>query len=173
MQVGVAGAAVGEAVDEPGVAVVGEDDRPVRGEQAVVLEVAHAVRVFVVRHETGDVDDVDDPDGDLGQVAAQQLGGGQYLLGKMEDLGVKVLLGRTTTAILGNGHVEGVALSDDSVLEADVVVVAAGIRPNVELAVKAGLAGIAVIAGHTIAADAQAMIAVADRAGLFVQGLSA
>ena len=66
--------------------------------------------------------------------------GGQYLLGKMEDLGVKVMLGRTTTAILGNGHVEGVALSDDSILEADLVVVAAGIRPNAELAVKAGLA---------------------------------
>jgi nitrite reductase (NADH) large subunit len=66
--------------------------------------------------------------------------GGQYLLGKMEDLGVNVLLGRTTTAILGNGHVEGVALSDDAILEADLVVVAAGIRPNVELAVKAGLA---------------------------------
>ena len=40
--------------------------------------------------------------------------GGQYLVGKMEDLGVTVLLQRTTTAILGNGHVEGVALSDDS-----------------------------------------------------------
>ena len=66
--------------------------------------------------------------------------GGQYLLGKMEDLGVNVMLGRTTTAILGNGHVEGVALSDDSILEADIVVVAAGIRPNVELAQKAGLA---------------------------------
>jgi nitrite reductase (NADH) large subunit len=66
--------------------------------------------------------------------------GGQYLLGKMEDLGVTVMLGRTTTAILGNGHVEGVALSDDRILEADLVVVAAGIRPNVELAQKAGLA---------------------------------
>src|SRR6266545_2995761 len=32
--------------------------------------------------------------------------GGEYLLGKMEDLGVTVMLGRTTTAILGNGHVE-------------------------------------------------------------------
>jgi len=66
--------------------------------------------------------------------------GGQYLLGKIEDLGVKVMLGRTTTAILGNGHVEGVALSDDGILEADLVVVAAGIRPNVELAIKAGIA---------------------------------
>ena len=38
---------------------------------------------------------------------------------------------------------------------------------------KAGLAGIAVIAGSTIAAESQAMIEAADRAGLFIQGLSA
>lgn len=38
---------------------------------------------------------------------------------------------------------------------------------------KAGLAGIAVIAGHTIAADSQAMIEAADRAGLFIEGLPA
>ena len=66
--------------------------------------------------------------------------GGFYLVGKMEEMGVEVLLQRTTTAILGNGHVEGVALSDDSCIEADLVVVAAGIRPNVELGYKAGLA---------------------------------
>src|SRR5262249_42728563 len=66
--------------------------------------------------------------------------GGAYLLGKLEDMGIRVLLGRTTTAVLGNGHVEAVALSDDSILEADLVVVAAGIRPNVDLALKAGLA---------------------------------
>ena len=64
---------------------------------------------------------------------------GNYLMAKMEELGIRVLLGRTTTAVLGNGHAEGVALSDDSTLEADLVVVAAGIRPNVELAYKAGL----------------------------------
>lgn len=44
---------------------------------------------------------------------------------------------------------------------------------TVEAADGAGLAGIAVLAGHTIAADAQAMIAAADKAGLFVQGVSA
>ena len=66
--------------------------------------------------------------------------GGQYLTGKMEDLGIRVLLGRTTTAVVGNGHVQGVALEDGTILEADLVVVAAGIRPNVELAYKAGLA---------------------------------
>jgi nitrite reductase (NADH) large subunit len=65
--------------------------------------------------------------------------GGQYLVGKIQDLGVRVMLGVTTTAILGNGHVEGVALSDDTCLEADVVVIAAGIRPNVELGYAAGL----------------------------------
>jgi nitrite reductase [NAD(P)H] large subunit len=66
--------------------------------------------------------------------------GGAYLMGKMEELGIRVLLGKTTVAVLGNGHVEGVALSDDSCLEADLVVVAAGIRPNVDLAHKAGVA---------------------------------
>jgi nitrite reductase (NADH) large subunit len=65
--------------------------------------------------------------------------GGNYVCGKMEDLGMKVLLGRTTTAILGGDRVEGVALSDDTLVEADLVVVAAGIRPNVELAHRAGL----------------------------------
>jgi DUF1009 family protein len=45
-----------------------------------------------------------------------------------------------------------------------------GLR-TVEGAAAAGLAGIATIAGHTIAADVQAMIEAADRAGLFVTGL--
>ena len=49
------------------------------------------------------------------------------------------LIGRTTTAVLGQQRVEGVALSDVACIEADLVVVAAGIRPNVELAYKAGL----------------------------------
>jgi nitrite reductase (NADH) large subunit len=65
--------------------------------------------------------------------------GGQYLLMKLESLGIRVLLGRTSTAVVGNGHVEGVALLDGELLDADLVVVAAGIRPNVELALKAGL----------------------------------
>ncbi len=39
------------------------------------------MRVFVAGHEPGHVDDVDDADGEVGQVAAQQLGGGQDLLG--------------------------------------------------------------------------------------------
>jgi nitrite reductase (NADH) large subunit len=66
--------------------------------------------------------------------------GGQYLLAKMEQLGIRVRLEASTKAILGNGRVEGVELTDGAHLEADLVVVAAGIRPNVELARKAGVA---------------------------------
>ncbi len=65
--------------------------------------------------------------------------GGNYLTGKMEDLGIRVLLRRSTTAIVGEGRAEGVALEDGEILEADLVVVAAGIRPNVDLAYKAGV----------------------------------
>src|SRR3954469_17384780 len=48
--------------------------------------------------------------------------GGNYLLGKMEELGVTVLLGRTTVAILGEERAEAVALSDGSCVDADIVV---------------------------------------------------
>jgi nitrite reductase (NADH) large subunit len=65
--------------------------------------------------------------------------GGVYLRAKIEELGVRVLLGRSTAAILGGDSVTGVAFSDGSALDADLVVVAAGIRPNVELGRKAGL----------------------------------
>ena len=44
---------------------------------------------------------------------------------------------------------------------------------TIDGAAKAGLAGIAVIAGHTIAADAQGMIEAADKGGLFIQGVAA
>jgi nitrite reductase (NADH) large subunit len=65
--------------------------------------------------------------------------GGGYLKSKMECLGMKVLLEKNTTAILGNGKVEGLAFKDGSSIEAEIVVIAAGIRPNVELGRKAGL----------------------------------
>jgi UDP-2,3-diacylglucosamine hydrolase len=44
---------------------------------------------------------------------------------------------------------------------------------TIDGAAGAGLAGIAIIAGNTIAADSQAMIVTADKAGLFIQGLPA
>jgi nitrite reductase [NAD(P)H] large subunit len=65
--------------------------------------------------------------------------GGTYLTRKMERLGMRVLLARRTTAVLGNGHVEGVELADGERVDADLVVIAAGIRPNADLGRKAGL----------------------------------
>ena len=65
--------------------------------------------------------------------------GGGYLKAKMECLGVRVLVNRSTAEILGNGKVEGVAFKEGASIEADFVVVAAGIRPNTELGRKAGL----------------------------------
>jgi nitrite reductase (NADH) large subunit len=54
--------------------------------------------------------------------------------------GIAVHLEATTTALRGSGRVEAVELADGRVIEADLVVVAVGIRPNVELARTAQLA---------------------------------
>src|SRR5215813_1123100 len=67
------------------------------------------------------------------------LTGGGHLKTRIECLGVKVLLERTTTAIFGEGRAEGVRFKDGSEIATDFVVIAAGIRPNTELARKAGL----------------------------------
>jgi len=65
--------------------------------------------------------------------------GGQYLQNKIEELGVKVLLSHNTTAILGDRRVEGIAFVNGYRMEADLVVIAVGIRPNVALGKCAGL----------------------------------
>jgi nitrite reductase (NADH) large subunit len=65
--------------------------------------------------------------------------GGDYLKTKMEQMGVRVLTGRVTQKLLGNGKVQGVEFANSELLEADIVVIAAGIRPNVDLGRKAGL----------------------------------
>jgi nitrite reductase (NADH) large subunit len=65
--------------------------------------------------------------------------GSFYLTSKMEALGMRVLLSHSTKKILGATKTEGVAFVDGSRIDADLVVVAAGIRPNVELGRRAGL----------------------------------
>jgi nitrite reductase (NADH) large subunit len=57
----------------------------------------------------------------------------------VEARGISVLLETETKAIRGRRRAEAVELADGRVLEADLVVMAAGIRPNVELARTAGL----------------------------------
>ena len=54
--------------------------------------------------------------------------------------GITVLTEANTSAILGDDRVRGVRLNDGRELPADIVVMAAGIRPNIALAKSAGLA---------------------------------
>jgi nitrite reductase (NADH) large subunit len=64
---------------------------------------------------------------------------GEMVRRAMEDLGIKVHLGKLTTDIQGRTRVTGIAFKDGESLDCDMVVVAAGIRPNVELAKQAGV----------------------------------
>jgi nitrite reductase (NADH) large subunit len=65
--------------------------------------------------------------------------GGALLKRTLEGLGVEVLLEKATTAILGDGRVTGLRFKDGSTLDADMVVISCGIRPNVDEAKAAGL----------------------------------
>jgi nitrite reductase (NADH) large subunit len=65
--------------------------------------------------------------------------GGEYVQQKMEELGVRVLTSRVTQRLLGDKRVEGLEFANGELLEADLVVLAAGIRANAELGRKAGL----------------------------------
>lgn len=65
--------------------------------------------------------------------------GGDYLRRKIETLGVRALLSKQTQSLFGNGRVEGLRQPCGAELEADLVVIAAGIQPNTELTRKAGL----------------------------------
>ncbi len=57
----------------------------------------------------------------------------------LERRGLRILLGAQTEAILGEGKVEAVRFTDGLEVAADLVVMAAGVRPNVTLAREAGL----------------------------------
>ncbi|MCB0256476.1 MAG: nitrite reductase large subunit NirB, partial [Anaerolineae bacterium] len=57
----------------------------------------------------------------------------------LEKGGLKFLMEVQTAEIIGNGRVKGVKFADGSEIDADLVVMAVGIRPNMELAQKAGL----------------------------------
>jgi nitrite reductase (NADH) large subunit len=58
----------------------------------------------------------------------------------VEAKGIAVRLNADTAGIVGDGRVQAVNFADGNQIEADLVVVAAGIRPNVDLARSAGVA---------------------------------
>nr|WP_288454364.1 FAD-dependent oxidoreductase [uncultured Pseudomonas sp.] len=66
---------------------------------------------------------------------------GRLLQAALEHRGLHFALGKQTSELIGNaaGRVSAVRFSDGESLPADLVVMAAGIRPNIELAQRAGL----------------------------------
>ncbi|HEY2927548.1 nitrite reductase large subunit NirB [Piscinibacter sp.] len=66
---------------------------------------------------------------------------GGLLRKSLEDRGLKFMIGAQTQALIGDkdGRVMAVQFKDGSEVPADLVVMAAGIRPNTELALKIGL----------------------------------
>lgn len=53
--------------------------------------------------------------------------------------GISVRLGAATERFIGTDHVQGVQLASGEIIPADLVVMAIGVRPNIELAKQAGL----------------------------------
>jgi nitrite reductase [NAD(P)H] large subunit len=77
----------------------------------------------------------------MGHLMERQLdeAAGFLLRRDLEKRGIKVKCRASTAAILGTTHVEGVMLEDNEGLEADLVVMAVGIRPETRLATDAGI----------------------------------
>lgn len=60
--------------------------------------------------------------------------GGEMLERQIEAYGIFVRTGRTLEAVLGDSFVDGVRLDDDKTLAADMLVLACGVRPRVDVA---------------------------------------
>ena len=65
--------------------------------------------------------------------------GSKILQGKMEQMGFSFFLNGQTEEILGKDQVEGVRLKDGRTIAGEMVIVSAGVRPNVHLAKALGL----------------------------------
>ncbi|RPD51880.1 nitrite reductase large subunit NirB [Paracnuella aquatica] len=65
--------------------------------------------------------------------------GSQMLQSKLEALGLQVHLSKNTAAITGGDAISGLSFADGSAIDADMLVVSAGIKPRDELAKQCGL----------------------------------
>ncbi|WP_369137922.1 nitrite reductase large subunit NirB [Modestobacter versicolor] len=87
----------------------------------------HGLQVEVVHAGTHLMNQQLDPDG------------GAILRHSVEALGIVVHLATRTTEVIGPDRVRGVVLADGRVVDADMLVIAAGIRPVTEVALLSGL----------------------------------
>ncbi len=101
-----------------------------------------------------------------GHLMPQQLdaAGGAMLKASMEAMGMAVRLNASTTEVLGEGRVEGLAFKDGSSIGCDLLVVAAGIKPNAEIGIRCGLTvqRAIVVDNHMRAVDDMSIYAVGE-----------
>jgi NAD(P)H-dependent nitrite reductase large subunit len=94
-------------------------------------------------------------------------GAADVLRRQLEQMGLVTHLATRTKSVLGNGHVSGLEFADGAPLECDLVVIAAGIRPNATLAANAGLR---VNRGIVVGDDLGCFIADSPAPGVFAVG---
>ncbi|MED1603110.1 nitrite reductase large subunit NirB [Alkalihalophilus marmarensis] len=82
---------------------------------------------------------------------------------ELEQQGINFLLEKETAEITGEQRVEGILFKDGSEAAADIVVMAAGVRPNIQLAIKAGIeTGRAIIVNDYLQTSAPDIYAVGE-----------
>jgi nitrite reductase (NADH) large subunit len=89
--------------------------------------------------------------------------GGEMLEREIERCGIFVRTARTIEAVVGDIHVEGVRLDDGKTLAADMVVLACGVRPRVEVARASGIPiNRGIIVNDTLATEAAGVYAIGE-----------
>ena len=89
--------------------------------------------------------------------------GGAMLQKQIEQSGIFIRTGRTISRILGDSHVEGIVLDDGSTLAADMVVLACGIRPRIDLAQASGIStGRGILVNDTLATQVPGIYAIGE-----------
>ncbi len=148
-------AAVGETVNDPGIAVKCKDDGTVLGKDGVEFFVGEAVRVFRLWLQSHQVDRVDEADLDVGNLGAekrdcgQRLDGGHIAAACHHDVGISIVVGSPfpdayAGGAVSNGFIHGEPLrtglfsGDD---EVDVVAAAQAVVGDGEQCVGIGRAG--------------------------------
>ena len=63
----------------------------------------------------------------------------EFLKEDIEKLGIDVMLSKETTEVYGEGKCEGLNFKDGTSLEADLIIVSVGIKPNIELIESSGI----------------------------------
>jgi nitrite reductase (NADH) large subunit len=65
--------------------------------------------------------------------------GAKILQSKMEAMGFSFFLNAQTEAIIGGDNVEGIILKDGRLVDGEMVIISAGVRPNIDLAKSMGI----------------------------------